>query len=258
MAVGQAAFADGDIGTNLATIDGLARDATDADAELIVLPELAPSGYSTDAATRGRAEPLDGSTAESLAAIATRAGLAMAVSVLERDGDDVFNTAILINGDGRLIASHRKTHLFGPERHTFAAGDQPITVARIGRFEVGLLVCYEVEFPEMARGVALAGADIIAVPTATSSYGPDSTFARQLVGARATENNVFVAYANHCGPAPSGDYMGGSLIAGPRAEIHAEAGTGREVCVAELTRSALVHGRETFPYLNDRRPDLYP
>ena len=257
VAVGQAAFTLGDVDANLETIDGLAGDAVAAGADLVVVPELAVTGYTAEPSSLDLAEPIDGSIATRLGRIASDRGLALAVSVLEQAGDDVFNSGIVLDSTGELVACHRKTHLFGDERRIFAAGDDAVTIAQVGPFAVAVLVCYEAEFPEMVRAAALAGADLVAVPTATWTYSQGSPFARQVIGARATENNLFVAYANHCGPAADGDYMGGSIIVGPRAHIAAEAGAGSEVCVAVLDLDDRVAGAATVPYLTDRRPELY-
>ncbi len=257
VAVGQAAFTIGDVDANLETIDGLAWDAAATGAELVVAPELAVTGYTAEASSLELAEPIEGPITTRLGEIATNHGIALAVSVLEQAEDKVFNTGMILGPTGQLLARHRKTHLFGHERRIFTAGDDAVTIASVGSFAVALLVCYEVEFPEMVRAAALAGADLVVVPTATWTYGQGSPFARQVIGARATENNLFVAYANHCGPAADGDYMGDSIIVGPRAHIEAEAGGRPEVCVATLDIDDRVTGAATVPYLADRRPELY-
>ena len=257
VAVGQAEFTIGDVESNLATISALAGDAAAADAELIVLPELAPTGYTTGTVIRERAEPLGGPTMADLAEVARAHELWLITSVPELYGEQVFNTGVVLDPEGALQGSHRKTHLFGSERELFSAGDRATTTVSIGPFVVAVLICYEAEFPEMVRAAALAGAGLVAVPTATAAFGPGSRFARQVIGARATENNVFVAYANHCGPAAEGDYMGGSVIAGPRTEIAGEVGTDRAVCTATLDPTDRDTAAAKLPYLADRRPELY-
>ncbi len=257
VSVAQAEFPVGEVDENLRTIDRLAGEAARAGADLAVFPERATTGYTSDLGSRRRAEPLDGPVVARLGDMALAHAITLVTSVLEQDGELVFNSAVVIGPDGRLAARHRKTHLFGPEKQIFEPGDDPVTITRVGPFAVAVLVCYEAEFPEMVRAAALAGADLVAIPTATSTYGPGSTFARQLMGSRATENNLFVAYANHCGPAVDGDYMGGSLIAGPRTAIASEAGTGSEILSATLSRQDRLDGSDVVPYLADRRPDLY-
>lgn len=180
VAVGQAAFTIGDVDANLETIDGLVRDAVAAGAELVVAPELAVTGYTAQASSLELAEPIEGPITTRLGEIATNHGIALAVSVLEQAEDKVFDTGIILGPTGQLLARHRKTHLFGHERRIFTTGDDAVTIAPVGAFAVALLVCYEVEFPEMVRAAALAGADLVVVPTATWTYGQGSPFARQV------------------------------------------------------------------------------
>lgn len=136
VAVGQAAFAVGDVDANLETIDGLAGDAVVAGADLVVVPELAVTGYTAEPSSLDLAEPIDGSIATRLGRIASDRGLALAVSVLEQAGDDVFNSGIVLDSTGDLVACHRKTHLFGDERRIFAAGDDAVTIAQVGHLDV--------------------------------------------------------------------------------------------------------------------------
>ncbi|NWJ69658.1 hypothetical protein HX744_03595 [Pseudonocardia sp. ICBG1122] len=119
---------------------------------------------------------------------------------------------------------------------------------------LGLLVCYDVEFPETVRALALAGADAVLVPTANML--PYDHVPRVLVPARAWENQVYVAYANWCGTEGSLTYGGLSCVAGPAGAV-VRAGRDPELLVAELDRSALAVSRRANPYLADRRPDLY-
>lgn len=258
LAVGQAAFIPGERTGNLETIAGLAVRAAAAGAELLVLPELATSGYSAGEALRDLAEPAEGASFARLSEVARERAIGLCYGYPERDGETLYNSAALIGADGRLLANHRKTHLFGDyEAGVFGPGDCPVTLAQVGPLKVALLICYEVEFPELVRAAVLAGAELVVVPTATASYGPGSSFARMVVASRATENNIFIAYANHCGDDGSHSYMGGSLVAGPLTDLYAEAGAGPELLTARLGRTRLAEGAATVPYLRDRQPALY-
>ena len=107
------------------------------------------------------------------------------------------------------------------------------------------------------NSAALAGAELIAVPTATVSYDSTSRFSEMVIAARATENNVFVAYANHRGSDGDYDYMGKSIIAGPLTDIYALAGAEPALLIARLDRARLAEGEARVPYRRDRRPELY-
>lgn len=258
LAVAQTRLSPGDIETNLAAMSARAGQAAMAGADLIVFPELAPSCYGVGAALRDLAEPVDGPGSARLARAAREHGIAVCYGYAERDGAALYNSAALIGADGALLANHRKSHLFGDyERGLFRHGTTPLTIASVAGLKIALLICYEVEFPEMARAAALAGAELIAVPTATASYGSASRFSEMVIAARATENNVFVAYANHCGSDGHYDYMGKSIIAGPLTDIYALAGAEPELLIARLDRARLAEGEARVPYRHDRRPALY-
>lgn len=119
---------------------------------------------------------------------------------------------------------------------------------------VGVLVCYDVEFPEAVRALALAGAQLVAVPTALME--PSAWIAETLVPARAAENQVFVAYCNRVGTERTLTYVGRSCVAGPAGEVVA-AGTEEQLLVADVDPAAIERARTRHDYLRERRPELY-
>jgi len=216
------------------------------------------TGYHIGAAAVQRlAEAADGAMAQAVAAIAQTAGLAIVYGYPERGADGaVFNAAQCIAADGRRLANHRKTHLFGNlDRAMFSAGAGLSPLFELKGWSVGLLICYEIEFPENVRQRALAGADLIAVPTA--NMREFDFVATTLVPTRAYENPCFVAYANHCGREGEIDYGGLSSIVAPGGAFLALADRDEALLVTALNRAQLVASRERFPYLADRRPELY-
>jgi predicted amidohydrolase len=160
----ELAPAVGDLKANLRAIDGAIADAMDAGIRLLVLPELATTGYYlTPEEAAGSAF---GSGAEHFA---RWAGMLPSDGVLvtgfaERDGDVLYNSAAVVTADG-VAGIYRKTHLWDAEADLFRPGDlaPPVVDTPVGR--LGLLICYDLEFPEMPRRLALAGADLIVVPT---------------------------------------------------------------------------------------------
>jgi predicted amidohydrolase len=119
----------------------------------------------------------------------------------------------------------------------------------------GLAICYDIEFPELARTLALAGADAILAPTA--NMAPYDSVATRLVPARAEENAVFIAYANYVGAEPPFDYFGLSCVCDPTGADIARAGDGETMIFADLDKAALAAARASATHLADRRPELY-
>ncbi|WP_322899858.1 nitrilase-related carbon-nitrogen hydrolase, partial [Actinacidiphila rubida] len=158
--------------------------------------------------------------------------------------------------DGAELVVYRKAHLFGDyERTAFTPGDRPLAQATVDGVRVGLLICYDVEFPEAVRAHALAGTELLLVPTALMR--PYEFVPQVLVPARAYENGMHVAYANRCGPEGEFDFAGLSCLAGPDGTVRARAGAGPELLVASVDPEAVRAARAETPYLADRRPELY-
>ncbi len=184
-------------------------------------------------------------------------GIALLLGYPERGEDDaVYNAVQLIDRDGSSLANYRKCHLFGDlDRGMFHAGSGLSEVVELDGVRIGLLICYDVEFPESVRLLALAGADLVAVPTALMD--PFEAVARILVPARALENQVFLAYANRCGREGDLRYCGLSCVVGPDGADLARAGRGEQLILADLDLARLAASRLANSYLADRRPELY-
>jgi predicted amidohydrolase len=226
-----------DAAGNLADALGLVAELGRRRCDLILLPELWPSGYSPQTLAddvAASAEPLDGPRTAALATAAAAAGAWLAAgSMPERDGADVYNTALLFGRDGELRAVHRKAHLYAPlgEDLVFAAG-QRLTVCPTEDFGVlGLPVCFDGDFPETARALRLAGARVI---VQASAYELEAeTWWDRLYPARALENGQWWVMSNQCGRTPSGVLLGGSQIISPLGST-----VSRAVKVHELTGPA--------------------
>ncbi|WP_333771524.1 carbon-nitrogen hydrolase family protein [Streptomyces sp. IBSBF 2435] len=237
-------------------LDAAAAEAAGRGARLLLTPELALSGYVLGPQAAASAEPADGPAARRVEETAARHGVAVAYGWPERDGGAVFNTVRLVGPDGTELAVYRKTHLYGDqERAAFTPGAEPIVQADLDGVRIGLLICYDVEFPEPVRAHALAGTDLLAVPTALMR--PFEFVPRVLVPARAYENGLHIAYANRCGPEGGYDFAGLSCLAGPDGEVRARAGAGPELLIADVDPERNAAARAVTPYLADRRPDLY-
>ena len=162
----------------------------------------------------------------------------------------------LLDKHGTVLAHHRKAQLFGElDRAFFTAGVAPTAVGQFGELRIGLLICYDVEFPEGARAAAQQGAHLIAVPTAQME--PFAYVAEGLIRTRAWENQVYVAYANHSGAEGEVEYVGRSSIVAPSAAVLDAAGTDAAIVRAEIDTDVVAQAQRANPYLSDLRPDLY-
>jgi predicted amidohydrolase len=258
VAVSQGPAESGAAARNLHVLEERAAAAAAAGADLLICPEMFLSGYNIGAQAAARlAESADGPSLQRAAEIARERGIALLFGYPERGGGDViYNAVQLIGRDGRSRASYRKCHLFGDlDRGMFRAGERPPAVVELDGVRVGLLICYDVEFPESVRLLALAGADLVAVPTALMD--PFEVVARTVIPARAVENQVFLAYANRCGREGELSYCGLSCVVGPDGADLARAGRGEELIVADLDLARLQASRLANTYLADRRPELY-
>lgn len=241
---------------NLKVLDEAAGRASAAGAALLVAPEMFLTGYAIGDDIARLAEPADGDSADAVAELAHRHGLAVVYGYPERDGEAVHNSAQLISADGTRLANYRKSHLFGGfERDHYTPGDQPVVQAELGGLTVGIMICYDVEFPELVRAHALAGTDLLLVPTA--NMHPFQLVAESLVPVRAWENQMYVAYANRVGHEGEFEFFGLSTLAGPDGVARVRAGRAEELVVADVDPALLAASREANPYLKDRRPGLY-
>lgn len=257
IAVGQMNSKTLDVAYNLDKISGLVNEAASQGAEVIVLPELCASGYRADEAFASIAEPLSGKTVSSLADISRGCGgIYIYTSVAEQNGEGgkPYNTAVLVNGGGAL-ASYRKIHLWGAETEYFSAGSE-MCAAQTPLGLTGLMICFDVSFPEAARKHALAGADALFYTFAFANPAREYAFGL-LTRARALENGCYVLAANMVGCERGTEFFGASRIIGPAGEELANAGAREGVVCADFDPELLEATRARYPYLAVRRPDTY-
>jgi predicted amidohydrolase len=250
----QMATAPGDISANLASIARAATEAMHRSADLLVAPELATVGYGAGDALSDLAEPRGGAQVARLSAIAAENRLAIIAGFPEREGARVYNSAVFTDG-GAEPAVYRKSHLYGEyERTIFAPGDPLATIASWRGFKIGLLICYDVEFPENVRHLALAGADLVAVPTALPATQEAGFISGQMIPVRAFENQIFVAYANYAGGDDHFTYAGLSHIAAPDGRTLARASAEEAgIILADIRPADYAVSRAANSYLSDLR-----
>lgn len=239
---------------NIERIERGVRDAAAHGADLLVTPELAVPGYGADAAMAGLAEPADGPLVTRLRDLSIRSGVAIVAGFAELDGGTVYNSAVCVNGN-RTPVVYRKSHLYGDyERSLFEPERPGVVLTTVGDIEVGFLICYDVEFPENVRRLAQAGAELVVVPTALPASDHAEFIARRVIPVRAFENQVFVAYADHCGGDGRFVYAGLSGIAAPDGAMLAEAGaTDEAVIFADIRPADYAQSAAVNTYLADLR-----
>ena len=247
VAIAQAEGVPGDVAANLEKVGARAAEAAAAGAGLVVFPETFLGGYNV-----GEHPP---QSSEPIRAIAAEHGIAVLCGYAERADGRLYNSAALAGPDGTLLLEHRKLHLFGDlDRRCFTQGEALQTV-ELGGLTVGVLICFDIEFPEAARALAARGAQLIAVPTALMA--PHAWIPATLVPARAYENQVYVAYANRVGREGDLHYIGSSCLAGPDGRCLRAGTDEEELLVGEVDVDAIARARAGFAYLDERRSDLY-
>ena len=229
----------------LASLDA----AVAAGAELVVLPELAVTGYGAGEPMVAKAQAAEDALAEWQDAV-EQMRVALVLGLALRTQSGASNAAALL-APGREPVLYAKRMLYRDyEKTLFAPGDAPSPIVEIGGLRCGLLVCFDVEFPELCRDLALRGADAILVPTALPKSPGARFIAESVVPVRAFENQLFVVYADHCGADARFAYQGLSLIAAPDGSVLARAGEAEPaMLIADLDPSAYQASREQNPYL---------
>jgi predicted amidohydrolase len=235
-------------------------------AQIVVLPELVNSGYVFESADEARAaaEPRDGALLEAWAAEAARGDALVIGGFCELAADgSVYNSSALVDGDG-VVAVYRKLHLWDAEARWFSAGDEQAPVIDTRHGKIGLAVCYDIEFPELTRGLALAGAELIVLP-ANWPHDPDPVDGRpvlhSLAAVTAYFNKVFVAVCDRCGTERGVEFQGGSVIADPAGSLRAgpvsDRGTSTISADCDLNTARDKRTSQRNDAFADRRPDQY-
>jgi 5-aminopentanamidase len=238
----------------LALLDSVVAQARGAD--VLVLPELALCGYGDPARIRRMAVPVDSDFIGEARAVARRARMGLIVGYAERAGDVLYNSALAIGPDGDIRGHYRKVNLWGSyERDLFASGS-PAPVIPWGPLKLGMLICYDLEFPEVARDLVLRGADTLIVISATGrAY---DVVPQHLVPSRGYETGCHVIYADWAGDDGDFAFAGSSCITAPNGSALVRAPAhGAVVIQATVDAAAVAAWRVDHDYLADRRRDLY-
>lgn len=256
--------ADGDKERNLAAAGAAVAAAERAGADVVVLPEYALTGFPAERMGE-LAEPLQGPSLAAFRELTAEAGVCL-VAGLPRQGGagegtgptagpPVFDTTVVLAPDGELLTVYDKTHLFDRERAVFTPGaalQNPFTFHGV-RF--GVLCCFDIEFPETARTLALRGAQCLLVPSA--NMAPWAPSHRAFVRARALEDHCWVAYANCVGSASGYKFEGQSCLVDPLGRVVCDAERRETVVWGDVDVAVADQARAVGDYLGQRRPELY-
>jgi N-carbamoylputrescine amidase len=246
----------------------LAREAASQGAQILCFQELFYGPYFCqvqDPQYYGYAEPVPGPTTQKMIELARQSGMVVIAPIYEEDQPGVYyNTALVIDADGRYLGKYRKTHIPQVhgfwEKYYFRPGNlgYPVFDTAVGR--IGVYICYDRHFPEGWRALGLAGAQIVFNPSATSR-GLSAYLWNLEQPAAAVANEYFVGAINRVGVEPLGDndFYGGSYFVDPRGQTVGEAASGddEEVVVRDLDLDVLQEVRQLWAFYRDRRPDAY-
>lgn len=231
----------------------LLDELTPSGADLVVFPEAFARDFGEPGSdVSAYAEPVDGPFATELERVAADRGTTLVAGAFEPspDAGRPFNTLLV---RGAAEASYRKIHLYDSfgyrESDRLSAGPVEPALVEVGGFSVGLMTCYDLRFPELARALVEKGAEVLVLPAAWVAGPRKVDHWRTMVRARAIENTVFVLAAGQPGPR----YTGHSLVVDPMGDVLAEAGEDAEVITATLDSETLATARRTNPSLANRR-----
>jgi predicted amidohydrolase len=238
-------------------------------AHVVVLPELAVPGYTTDPVVLAEwAQTLDGPAVQAWQRAAAAGRGYVVGGLCERDGDRLFDSAVMVSADG-VLARYRKAHLFSGEKNVFAPGDGgfPVVSTPYGLF--GLCICYDLRFVEVLRILALQGAELALVPSAwVSGFDRGTSAAAATPGqvsgllVQANLNQMYVAAASFAGHAPGDQFLGSSVAASPYGDAVAGPlpADAELVAFAHVDLDRVAEAGERTPLVTprrDRRRDLY-
>ena len=244
----------GRIKANLTKISGYLETLASENVSLAVLPELFSCSFDNE-----KLEEHSGSTQdiiEKLSILARDHRMAIAGTLPELEGDRVFNTMVFIDADGKIKGKYRKLHLFRltGEHLYYTAGSDIVTIdSTLGR--IGLMTCYDLRFPELARVLFLKGAQLIVVSAQWPE--PRKEHWEILIKARAIENQLFMVCSNRTGREAGLTFPGMSMIVDPMGKALVRAGSDESCVFAEIDPATVENIRTLIPCMKDRRPEVY-
>ena len=243
---------------NLRRIRDILNGLREETPDVILFPEMCDTGYAMDVIAE-KAVTWDGDHLHDIRTVAAELGSTIIIGLSERVGTDIYNTAAVIGPGGTVDFTYRKTHLVSIEpigEHRFITPGDRLGLFELGGVTCGLMTCYELRFPEVARSLTLSGAKVLFVPAAWPAVRRDHLLT--LLRARAIENQVFVVASCRVGTDAGTEFSGHSLIIDPDGNI-LERGSevAEDLLRADIDLAAIDRCRERIGALEERRPELY-
>jgi omega-amidase len=259
IAVAQISCSLGDPEANLSKVHDFSRRGKDVSAELIVFPEMTDTGYSMPVIQKHADHWKTGFVA-SLQEIASQLSMAIVSGVSERDGSSIYNSQVLVDAKGDIVAKYRKTHLYAvapvEEQTCFVPGDEFVSF-ELGGLKFGFSICYDLRFPEIYRKL-VTEKNVDAFLISSAWPFPRVEHWCVLAQARAIENQAYVIASNRVGKDDELWFCGSSAIIDPRGVVIAAASADREELIYADVSRELVHSvRQRLQSLGHRRQDLY-
>src|SRR5256714_10947060 len=249
----------GDFDANIRKIRDFGALAKKSGAELVVFPEMSDTGYSMPV-IQNRARPWKDGAVTELQKIAKENSIAIVAGISDREGESIFNAQVLVNARGEVLGKYRKTHLVTAapldERVCLSPGNE-FVARKIDNFQVGLSICYDLRFPEMARTLVVKhGANVIVNSSAWPVVRAEHL--KILAVARAVENQSYVIIANRVGTDDGVTFCCSSLIVDPSGKTLGVASPDREELIAaEISVDVIAQVRNLVRVFDHRRPELY-
>lgn len=228
--------------------------AKQKNADYIVFPELYLTGFYIGDRISEMAESVDGMLITKIRKHARTLNIGVILGFPEKDGNDIYNSAIYIGSNGKTLCVYRKIHLFDHEKKYFKAGNQ-VPVIQTSDINLGFAITYDLEFPEIARILSIKGAEVILV--LCSNMIPYQKYQDIYLKARALENHVFIAAANRVGLENDYVYFGESKVINPFGETLVEAFNNEEIIITTIDTSEAHKAKGVLNYITNRRSDVY-
>lgn len=230
-------------------------------ADMVVLPELAFTGYrfrDREELAALAEDPETSSSVARLTALCRHNGFHLVTGFAEKKGDKIFNSALLIGPVG-VLNTYRKLHLFNREKEVFDAGDIPLGATEVNGIRIGMMVCFDWAFPEVARTLALEGADLLCHPSNLVL-----TYCQKAMQTRCLENSVYAVTANRYGTeSRAGDtltFTGQSQVVSPEGKVMCRAGASAQACMVSDIDVGMARDKQITDnnhLISDRRPAYY-
>lgn len=245
----QISLQDGDIATNLAKAVKMIQTASDK-SDIIIFPETFFTGFPTQANIAEMSQTLEGEIVRTLEQAAKAKGIAILAGLCEERAGKYYNSSVFIDPDRGLIATYCKTHMWLTDQGLFTPGDEFISFEWRG-IRIGLLICFDIEFPESGRANGLLDVDLLLV--VNGNMDPYGETHRTAIKARAQENQFYAAFVNRVGSDDYGHiFSGGSCVVDPFGVTLCEAGREEMVMRIEIDPSTRHEFRRNYNYLAER------